>query len=93
MELMVKLDEIDVPGVGLFVGAVFALLYAMTNWADNPGRLELITWGLFAASSLLFILFMWHEDRTSYPMIETRLLRWRPFLAVNIYNFICFSRN
>ena len=80
--------QIDIAGVGLFVGAILAVLYAITNWANNPGGVGVITWVLFAIGGILFVLFMRHEDRTTQPMIDTKLLRWRPFLAVNIYNFI-----
>ncbi len=80
--------QIDIAGVGLFTGAVLAVLYAITNWANNPGGVEVITWVLFAISAGLFALFMRHENRTPQPMIDTKLLWWRPFMAVNIYNFI-----
>ncbi len=43
---------------------------------------------LFAVGIILFVLFMRHEDRVSNPMLDMKLLRWRPFLAVNIYNFV-----
>ena len=80
--------KLDMPGVGLFVGAIFAILYGITRWANNPGGNEIVTWMLFALGVILFVLFMRHEDRTDQPMIDTKLLRWRPFLAVNIYNFV-----
>ena len=80
--------QIDTVGVGLFVGAILAVLYAITNWANNPAGAGLITWILFALGAVLLVLFFRHEDRTRDPMIDTKLLRWRPFLAVNIYNFV-----
>jgi EmrB/QacA subfamily drug resistance transporter len=80
--------KIDAIGVGLFVSSILAVLYALTNWANNPLNPGIVTWVLFAAGVILFILFFRHEDRVKQPMIETKLLRWRPFLAVNIYNFI-----
>ena len=80
--------KIDTIGIGLFVSSILAVLYAITNWANNPSNPGIVTWVLFAAGVILFILFFRHEDRTSQPMIETKLLRWRPFLAVNIYNFV-----
>ena len=81
-------QKIDLTGVGLFVGGVFSVLYAITSWANNPAGFGIETWGLFALGLILFYLFARHEDRTPQPMLDMKLLRWRPFLAVNIYNFI-----
>ena len=85
-----KNQKLDFVGTGLFIGGVLAVLYGITNWANNPGRLGtmVMTWVLFTASLIFFSLFVWYENRISQPMIEIKLLRWRPFLAANIYNFI-----
>jgi EmrB/QacA subfamily drug resistance transporter len=80
--------RIDVIGIGLFVGAIFSLLYGLTNWAHSPQGIDPITIVVFAFSGAFFYFFMKHEGRTAQPMIETSLLRWRPFLGVNIYNFV-----
>jgi len=79
--------RIDFAGLGLFVGGVLLALYGITNLANNPQEGGTVTWLLFAFSVVLFVFFVRHENRTSYPMIEIKLLRWRPFLAVNVYNF------
>ncbi|MDD5190199.1 MAG: DHA2 family efflux MFS transporter permease subunit [Dehalococcoidales bacterium] len=80
--------RIDFTGLGLFVGAVFAVLYGITNWANHPGGIGIITSALFILGAVMFVLFFRYEDRIEQPMIDTKLLRWRPFLAVNIYNFL-----
>jgi len=80
--------KIDMTGVGLFVGAIFALLYAMTDLANANGHLSALPFVLVALAVVQFALFVRHEDRTSSPMIDMRLLRWRPFVAVNVYNFL-----
>jgi len=80
--------KLDVSGIGLFVAAILSILYAMTDWANSKSGSGILTWGLLALGVILFVVFIWHEDKTDQPMIETKLLRWRPFLAVNIYNFI-----
>ena len=80
--------SIDVLGIGLFVGAILAILYAITDWANSASGIGTITWILFALGAVLLGILLWHEDRTPQPMIDTKLLRWRPFLAVNVYNFI-----
>jgi EmrB/QacA subfamily drug resistance transporter len=80
--------KLDTMGIGLFVGAIFSILYGITNWANSPSGFSITTGVLFALSGILFFLFVRHEDRTAYPMLDMRLLRWRPFVAVNIYNFL-----
>lgn len=80
--------RIDAIGAGLFTGTVLTVLYAITTWADNPGEVGVITWVLFAIGAILLGIFIRHESRVPDPIIDITLLRWRPFLAVNIYNFI-----
>lgn len=80
--------RLDATGAGLFIGGVLAILYAMTTWANNPEGVGIMTWVLFATGGVLLAIFTWHENRTQQPMIELTLLRWRPFLAANIYNFV-----
>ena len=80
--------KVDTTGIGLFVGAVFALLYAITDIANANGHLSAIPFILVALAVVLFYLFVRHEDRTASPMLDMRLLRWKPFVAVNVYNFL-----
>jgi EmrB/QacA subfamily drug resistance transporter len=80
--------HIDSVGAGLFAGSILAILYAMTAWANNPGTIGLTTWLLFTAGLILFIFFLRHEGRNEQPMVELELLKSRPFLATNVYNFI-----
>ena len=80
--------RVDVVGMGLFIGAILAVLFAITNWASSSTNPGIFTWLLLATGAILFIIFIVYEDRVEEPMIETKLLRLTPFLAVNIYNFI-----
>ncbi len=80
--------KVDFVGAGLFAGGVLSILYALTNWANNPASAGWLTWFLIAVGLGLFCLFAWQENRVKHPMIELELLRWRPFLAANIYNFV-----
>jgi EmrB/QacA subfamily drug resistance transporter len=80
--------QIDVAGAGLFASAILVILYAMTNWADNPESAGPVTWILFAVGGAVLWLLVRQESRVQQPIIEVRLLRWRPFLAANIYNFV-----
>ncbi|MCR4393683.1 MAG: MFS transporter, partial [Dehalococcoidales bacterium] len=90
--------RLDLIGAGLFSGAVLLILYGMTNWANNPGNAGILTWSLLGTGLVVLLVFIFHENRVRQPMIELTLLKWRPFLAANIYNFVfggvvfgCFS--
>ncbi|MBI3744447.1 MAG: DHA2 family efflux MFS transporter permease subunit [Chloroflexi bacterium] len=80
---------LDLIGVAFFALALVLILYAMTDWGNNPGETtHAKIWLLFASGGLLLAMFLRHEARTAAPMVELQLLKWRPFLAVNLYNFI-----
>jgi EmrB/QacA subfamily drug resistance transporter len=79
--------SVDYAGAGLFSGSVLAVLYAMTDWADNPQGDRILTWALFAVGAVLLALFLRHERRVEQPLINLDLLRRRPFAASNAYNF------
>ncbi len=80
--------RIDVRGAVFFSLAVLAIMYAMTTWANDPQGVGPLTWVLFVLGAVLLYLFIRHENLTKQPMIELKLLLWKPFLAANIYNFI-----
>ena len=80
--------SLDLAGAGLFSGAIVSILYGLTAWANNPGQIGPLTWGLFVVGIIFIYLFARHESKTTQPMIELKLLKWRPFLAANIYNFM-----
>jgi MFS family permease len=81
-------SKIDFRGAGLFAGGLISLLYGITHWANNPHHIELITWILLPLGILFMVLFYREENRATNPMIDLQLLKWRPFLAANVYNFI-----
>ena len=81
-------SRMDITGLSIFVAATLAILLGITQWANNPGEAGTMTWVLFTAGAVLLILFIRHEEKTSHPMLEPKLLKWRPLLAVNVYNFI-----
>ncbi|MBI2854841.1 MAG: DHA2 family efflux MFS transporter permease subunit [Chloroflexi bacterium] len=78
----------DIVGAGLFSGGVLALLYGMTNWAEHPGSIGTTTVAMFATGILLLFIFARHEVRAQHPIVDIGLLRSRPFLAANVYNFL-----
>lgn len=81
-------SRIDTIGAGLFSGAILAILYALTSWAGQPEGMGVVTWLFFTVGAALMAIFVWHEGRTEQPMIDLTLLRWRPFLAANVFNLI-----
>jgi EmrB/QacA subfamily drug resistance transporter len=80
--------KIDFKGAGLFAAALVSILFAVTNWANNSGVSGPITWILLPVGIGLMVIFFRQENRASNPMIELELLKWRPFLAANLYNFV-----
>ncbi len=77
--------RVDTVGAGLFAAAMLVILYGMTTLANHPEDM-LLALGFFATGVILLVLLFRHENRVESPMIELKLLRWRPFLATNIYN-------
>jgi MFS family permease len=43
---------------------------------------------LFTAAIVLLLVFWRHQGRTANPIIDSRVLRDKPFIAANIYNFL-----
>lgn len=84
----VSASHIDFGGIGLFIGGVLAILFAITNWANNPADVGPTTWVLFGVGAILLILFVMQENRVQKPIIEIKLLSWVPLIAVNFFNFI-----
>jgi len=80
--------KLDLTGAGLFSAAIVSILYGLTAWANNPGNIGPLTWGLLVLGIFFIYLFARHESKVPQPMIDLKLLKWRPFLAANIYNFM-----
>jgi len=85
-----KAGRIDFMGVAMYGGAMTLLLLALTWLGQHPaaaGRAPLL-WIAFGSVMALFVFWYRHEARTPYAMIDTALLKSRPFLAANSYNFL-----
>jgi EmrB/QacA subfamily drug resistance transporter len=81
--------RMDLTGAGLLTGALAALLYAL----GETGNAEQVTsWLLpglmLAASIVLILLFIRHEGRDKNPIIDMQILKTKPFMAANIFNFL-----
>jgi EmrB/QacA subfamily drug resistance transporter len=78
----------DFRGIGLFAGAILALMCGMTAIGDDADRIHTpLLWALFVASGALVVLFLRHIRAARDPLVRYDLLARNPFLAVNLYNF------
>ena len=91
-----KRESLDIPGIALFSGGLFCLLYALTqsvSWGLESPKLGL----LFAAFLVLHSLFYLRERRTSAPLLDLTLFRSRIFsltiAATTLESLAVFSIN
>jgi EmrB/QacA subfamily drug resistance transporter len=82
-------SQLDLIGAGLFSGALTAFMVGLSSLGDNQDSGYLYYSAvLFAASIILAILFFRRERRTKNPLFELEILKQKPFMAANIYNFL-----
>jgi len=74
--------QIDVPGLGLASGGLFALVWALIH-GNEEGWTSLGILGAFAAAAVLLVAFVAWEARTPSPMVPLRFFRNRAFSAAN----------
>jgi EmrB/QacA subfamily drug resistance transporter len=81
--------HIDLKGTGLFTGAIFAFLAGLSFIGNTSTG---VSWPLsallLAVGIALMIAFIRHVNRAENPIIDREVLRGKPFMAANIYNFI-----
>lgn len=81
--------HIDLIGTGLFAASLFALLTGFSELGNGgTAQSRALVGLLFAASIGLMIAFVRHESRIKDPIIDLEVLREKPFVAANIYNFV-----
>jgi MFS family permease len=80
-------SQMDLVGAGLLVASLFALLAGLTE-IGNGGTSWLGAGTLFTSAGVMVTMFLWHERRAKTPIIDLEVLRDRPFLAANIFNFV-----
>ncbi len=79
---------IDFAGSGLLFGALFAIMFGVTELGSTTGIPWLAVIVSFVLSVGLIIPFFRWERHTRSPIIDMELLSSRPFLAANIYNLL-----
>lgn len=84
-----KARHIDVPGVALYATAITLLLLSLTADGDDPSLWQgPFIWLGIGVSVILFGGFLWWIRHAADPVMEYHLVAQRPYLAVNIYNFL-----
>ena len=81
--------HIDTYGAALFAAGMFSVLFGLTHLANHPDDLAApLPWFSMACGVALLLAFVRQESRTAEPIIDLKLLRWRPFLACNAQLFM-----
>ncbi|MGI8551543.1 MAG: MFS transporter [Dehalococcoidia bacterium] len=83
-------SHIDFVGVALYGSGITTLLLDLTWLGQSPrgATHSPLLWLSMAGAAALFWLWYRHENRTAEPMVDMTLLKYRPFLAANGYNFL-----
>ncbi len=78
-----KKEKVDLPGAAMISGGVLSLLLALTQ-GQEWGWTDPIILGLFVASAILILTFVWWEiKRTKTPIVSIDLMRVRGIAGAN----------
>jgi EmrB/QacA subfamily drug resistance transporter len=81
--------HVDLAGAGLFTVSLFSLMLGIAEIEDANNLLTWIIIGvLLLVSVIAMIVFLRRESRIEEPIIDLVVLRKKPFVAANVYNFI-----
>ena len=80
-------SPLDLIGAGLFSGALSAFMVGLS--LSGIGNIN-IAWIilLFGLAVTFIVLFIRREGRVKDPLFELQILKQRPFMAANVYNFL-----
>jgi EmrB/QacA subfamily drug resistance transporter len=79
---------IDLVGAGLFTGSISALMVGLTILGGGDTSSLFYAAILFALCAVLIIVFVRYEKRIKDPIIDMEIIRERPFMAANLFNFV-----
>lgn len=80
--------RMDLTGAGLFTGALFAIMGGLTQIGSKGTSSWALSGLLLAIGSILVVFFVRHERRVENPIVDLEVIRDRPFIAANIFNFM-----
>ncbi len=81
--------KLDLIGAGLVGGIITAIMLGISLLGNDPGAV--LWWQValcFALAVVLVVIFVRRLNRVADPVIDVRVLRERPFVASNIFNFL-----
>ncbi len=67
-------DRLDLPGAILSIATIGLACYALTSGVEH-GWGSAVTWGCVAGAVLALATFIWHERRTTDPMLDLTVFR------------------
>ncbi len=65
--------KLDIPGTILVSGALFSLVYGFSN-AETDSWSSPLTWGMLAASGVLFVAFVLWQRRAAHPLLPLSIV-------------------
>ena len=65
--------KLDIPGTVLVSGALFSLVYGFSN-AETDSWNSPLTWGMLAASGVLFVAFVLWQRRAAHPLLPLSIV-------------------
>ncbi|HUI91019.1 MAG TPA: MFS transporter [Chitinivibrionales bacterium] len=84
-----KNEAIDLPGTVILFVSLFSLMAGLSLiGSKRSAGMFLAAAVLVCLSVALMVVLIKFEKRATYPVIDVEVLRGRPFMAANIYNFM-----
>lgn len=81
--------KVDLAGVGLISGCLFLLMFGLSLAGENfSARSVLLAGILIIVSFVLAALFLLQEKRARFPVLDSRVLSSKPFVAANLANLV-----
>jgi len=81
--------HMDLVGASLFTGSLFAFISGLSGMGSSKDESSWVISGLLLVTSVILIIaFIRHEGKSKNPIIDLQILKEKPFIAANIYNFI-----
>jgi EmrB/QacA subfamily drug resistance transporter len=85
-----KKKSIDFIGAAAFTIGVSCLLYALLSGGETYPWTSPIILGLLTVAAVFVLLFLWHESRTSEPMLPLTLFKHRRMAIPYTMSFLSF---